>query len=462
MPKMKIIIVGCSKVGETLAAQLGRESNNVTVIDLNSEKINDITSKYDVMGVVGNGATHTTLVEAGIDRADLLIAVTDSDELNLLCCLIAKKTGRCRVIARVTSPEYNRDVSYLKDELGLEMIINPQYAAAEEIERILRFPAATKIETFAKGKVELITFKLAEDSVLVGMSVKDTVTKLKCDVLVCTVERDGEAYIPNGDFEFRAKDVITIISSKRKAYNFFKKIDSVTHGVKSVILVGIGALTHYLCDMLEGTGMDIKVIEGDYSACDDLASSFKDVTVINGDEADQKLLLEEGASRCDAFVALTAHDEENIILSLFAKNFEKTKVITKITRTEYADIINHLDLDTAIYPNHITSDTIVRYVRAMRNVLGSNVETMYNIIQDKVEASEFYVREGSPVIGIPIADMRFKKDVLIATITRGRTVIVPRGSDVIAKGDSVIVVSKHTALRDISDIIETKAESNRK
>ncbi len=454
---MKIIIVGCSKVGETLTAQLGRENNSITVIDLNPEKINDITTKYDVMGVVGNGATHSTLIEAGVDRADLLIAVTDSDELNLLCCMIAKKTGKCRVIARVTSPEYNSDISYLKDELGLEMIINPQFAAAEEIERVLRFPAATKIETFAKGLVELITFKLNEGSPLVGMSVKETVTKLRCDVLICTVERDGAAHIPNGDFTFMEKDVITLISSKRKAYNFFKKIENVAQGVKDVIIAGISEVTHYLCDMLKNSGMDIKVIEKDYGKCDELASKFNDVTVINGDPADQNLLLEEGVTKCDAFVALTNRDEENIILSLFANNYDKTKVVTKINRTEYEDIVKHLELDTTIYQNSITSDTIVRYVRAMKNVLGSNVETMYNIIKDKVEASEFYVREGSPIIGIPLSEIKFKKDVLIATITRGRTVIVPRGSDVITKGDSVIVVSKHTALRDISDIIETKA-----
>ena len=281
-------------------------------------------------------------------------------------------------------------------------------------------------------------------------------------MLVCTVERGGEAYIPNGDFIFEARDTITIISSKRKAYNFFKKIDNFYSGVKDVMIVGIGALTHYLCEMLGNSGISIKVIEKNYDACDELASSFQDITVINGDEADQNLLLEEGVAKTDAFIALTGQDEENIILSLFAKNFDKKKIVTKITRTEYEDIIKHLELDTTIYPNSITSDTIVRYVRAMRNVLGSNVETMYNIIKDKVEASEFYVREGSPVIGIPLAQLRFKKDVLIATITRGRTVVIPRGSDVIAKGDYVIVVSKHTALRDISDIIETKVESNRK
>ncbi|MBQ4071582.1 MAG: Trk system potassium transporter TrkA [Clostridia bacterium] len=450
---MNIIIVGCSKVGETLAAQLGRENNDVTVIDLSAEKINDITAKYDVMGIVGNGATHTTLVEAGIDKADLLIAVTDSDELNLLCCMIAKKSRSCRVIARVTSPEYNTDISYLKDELGLEMIINPQFEAAEEIARVLRFPAAIKIEPFGKGRVELITFKIADGSPLVGMKVKEIVTKLRCDVLVCTVERENEAYIPNGDFVFAERDVISVISSTRKAYNFFKKIESVSHGAKNVIIVGIEEVTHYLCETLRSSGMEIKVIDKNLPACDELASRFSEVTVINGDEADQDLLIEEGADRCDAFVALSSHDEENIILSLFAKKTDGVKVVTKIDRLEYEDIVKHLDLDTTIYPSSITADSIVRYVRAMKNVLGSNVETMYNIIKDKVEASEFYVREGSPIIGVPLMNLKFKNDVLVAAIMRGRSVIIPRGSDTIKQGDSVIIVTKLMALRDITDVL---------
>ena len=337
------------------------------------------------------------------------------------------------------------------------MIINPQHAAAEEIARILRFPAAIKIETFAKGKIELITFRLAEDSPLVGMKVREIVTKLRCDVLVCTVERDDEAHIPNGDFVFEGNDTISIISTTRKAYNFFKKIEYDSHGAKDVMIVGIDEITHYLCDLLLAAGMNLKVIEKHTDLCDDLASSFSDITVINGDEADQKILLEEGVANTDAFVALTKHDEENMVLSLFASNFNDIKVITKINRFEYEDIIKHLKLDTTIYPNSITSDVIVRYVRAMKNVLGSNVETMYNIIKDKVEASEFFVREGSPIIGTPLVDLKFKNDVLVAAIIRGKSVTIPRGSDSIKAGDSVIIVSKLTALRDISDVLETRS-----
>ena len=447
---MNIIIVGCSSVGETLAAQLGQENNNITMIDLSTERINDITSRYDVMGIVGNGATHTTLVEAGINRTDLLIAVTNSDELNLLCCMIAKKTGHCRAIARVISPEYSAEAAYLKNELGLEMIINPEQASAEELARVLRFPSAMKIETFAKGRVELLTFRLPEKSTLVGMKVKDVVITLKCDILVCTVERDGEAYIPNGDFVFEGKDLISIIASPKNTYDFFKKINYIVNPVKKAIIVGGGEMTHYLCETMKNSDVSIKVVEHDPEVCKELSLRFPDVTIINGDEADQELLIEEGIGRTQAFVALTEHDEENILLSLFAKKSGKAKIITKINRTDYDDIIKHLDLDTSIFPKSITSDIIVRYVRATRNTMGSNVETMYNVIQGKVEASEFIVKEGSPITAEPLAKLRFRKDVIVAAILRGRKVILPRGYDKIMPGDAVIIVSKIKALRDIS------------
>lgn len=457
---MNIIIVGCSSVGETLAEQLGNENNNITMIDLSTERINDITSRYDVMGIVGNGATHTTLMEAGINKADLLIAVTDSDELNLLCCMIAKKTGHCRVIARVISPEYSADAAYLKDELGLEMIINPEQASAEEIARVLRFPSAMKIETFAKGRVELLTFRLPEKSPLVGMKVKDVVITLKCDILVCTVERGDEAFIPNGDFTFAERDVISIIAPPKNTYDFFKKINYIVNPVKKAIVVGGGEMTHYLCETMKSSEIAIKIIEKDPEICEELSFRFPDVMVINGDEADQDLLIEEGIDRTGAFVALTDRDEENILLSLFAKRAKKAKIVTKINRTEYDDIIRHLDLDTTIYPKNITADMIVRYVRATRNTLGSNVETMYNVIQGKVEASEFIVKEGSPITFEPLAKLRFRKDVLVAAILRGRKVMLPRGYDKIMPGDAVIIVSKIKALRDISHTLVNRGLQN--
>lgn len=449
---MKIIIVGCGKVGETLAAELGEEGNDITVVDLSQEKVKTISEKLDVMGVVGNGATNTTLREAGIEEADLLIAVTESDELNLLCCTIAKKSAKCRVIARVRNPEYRSEADYLKNELELAMVINPEYAAAEEISRVLRFPVATNIDTFAKGKVELLKFKLPEENTLVGMPVKDVVAKLRCNILVCTVERDEDAYIANGNFVFEGGDVISIIASRKNAADFFKKIGYKQHSVKNIIVIGAGNITEYLCELLRDSGISVKIIDSDYEKCVAISSLHRNAIVINGDRTDRELLVEEGIENTDAFVILSENDEENILLSLFAKASSKGKVITKINRSEYDDIIKHLGIDTSVYPKNITSDMIVRYVRAMKNTLGSNVETMYSVIKDKVEASEFIVGE-SAVTGTPLSKLKLKKDVLIAAILRGGEVILPRGQDTIETGDAVIIVSKILGLHDISEVI---------
>lgn len=450
---MNIIIVGCGKVGQTLAAQLNEEGNNVTVIDLTEARVNNITSKCDVMGVVGNGATHLTQREAGIDNADLLIAVTGSDELNLLCCLVAKKAGDCQTIARIKSPEYSAEAPYLKDELGLAMIINPEYAAAQEISRVLRFPAAIKIDTFAKGRVELLKFRLPENSPLVGMSVKDVVTKLRCDILVCTIERGDESFIAHGNFIFNQKDVISIIASPKNASDFFKKIDFRLHSVKDAIIVGGGKITHYLCSILQKAGISTKVIEKDASKCEVLCAAFPEVSVICGDGSDRSVLMEEGVERAGAFVTLTNVDEENILISLFAKSVGKGKLITKVNHIEFDNVIKQLDLDTTICPKNITADTILSHVRAMKNTMGSNVETLYNVIPGEVEAAEFLIKESSEVTGIPLSQLSFKENVLIAAILRGRKIMIPRGHDTIEPGDGVIVVSKLLALHDITDIL---------
>ena len=450
---MNIIIVGCGRVGETLAADLGDEGNNITVVDLSSDRIKAITSKLDVMGVIGNGATYSVLKEAGIGSADLLIAVTNSDELNLLCCLIAKKHSRCKVIAKVQNPEYSSESSYLKEELELAMVINPEYAAAEEIARLLRFPAATRIETFAKGRVELVKFRLTEDSTLVGMSVRDIVKKLKCDVLICTIERGGEAHIAKADFVFEPSDVISVVSSPKKTSNFFKKIGYSNHSVKDAIIVGASEVSQYLCDILEKSGIAVKLIEHDLKKCEEISAAHEFVTVINGDGTDQQLLIEEGIKSTDAFVALSDDDEENILNSLFATSIEKSKVVTKINKPEYDNITSRLNLDTVIFPKRITADMIARFVRSLKSTTSSNVETMYNFIPGEVEATEFVIGEGAPVTGVPIAELLFKPDVLIAAILRGKSVIIPRGQDKIQPGDSVVVVTKLLGLHDIADIL---------
>ena len=451
---MNIIIVGCGRVGQTLAAELNEEGNNITVIDLDAEMVRAVTSRYDIMGIVGNGATISALKDAGIGNADLLIAVTGTDELNLLCCLIAKKEGNCQTIARLENPEYSTEAAYLKDELGLAMVINPGHEAALEIARLLRFPSAISIETFAKGRVELLKFRLPEGSTLVGMAVKEVVSKLHCDILVCTVERDNEVFIANGELTFDGRDIISIIASPKSAADFFKRIQYKTQAVKDAMIVGGGEITHYLCEILHRSGINLKVIDKNRAVCEELSTQFEDVTVINGDGADQQTLIEEGVASAGAFIALTDLDEENILLSLFAKSQGSAKLITKVNRTDYGDIVRHLDLDSAIYPKNITADMIIRYARAMKNTYGSNMETLYNFIKGKVEACEFVIREHSPVIGIPISQLKFKKKLLIAAILRGRSVIIPRGTDTIEIGDAVVVVSEATALSDISDILE--------
>ena len=451
---MNIMIVGCGKVGQTLAEQLNEEGNNITVVDTRAEAVNSLSARLDIMGFVGNGATHTVQMEAGIDKTDLLIAVTGSDELNLLCCLIAKKARDCQTIARVKNPAYSSEAGYLKDELGLAMVINPEHAAAAEIARVLRFPSAIKIDTFAGGRVELLKYKLPERSRLAGMAVKDVVAKLGCDVLVCTVERGDDAYIADGNFVFAEKDVISVVASPKNAADFFRTIGYKTRAVKDVMIVGGGETAQYLCRILHRSGVSVKIIEKNPARCEELCIKLPSVSIICGDASDQELLMEEGIATASAFVALTGLDEENIFLSLFAKSVGHPKVVTKINRIAFDDVIKHLDLDSTIYPKNITADLIARYVRAMKNSMGSSMETLYNIIQGKVEATEYTVKTGSPVTGTPLMKLNKKKDVLVAAIIRQDKVIIPRGSDVIRPGDRVVVVSRAKMMDDIADMLE--------
>lgn len=452
---MNIIIVGCGKVGETLAAQLNEEGNNITIIDTDSERVNAVSSKHDVMGVIGNGATLLTLKEVHIEHADLLIAVTGSDELNLLCCLIAKKAGDCQTIARVRSPQYSNEAPYLKDELGLAMVINPEFAAAAEIARVLRFPSAMKIDTFAKGRVEMMKFRLPEGSPLVGCAVKELAGKFHVDVLICTVERENEALIANGDLVFEEKDVISFIATPKNANDFFRKTNYKLNSVKDVMIVGGGELAFYLCKLLKRSGNTaVKIIEKSPKRCDELCAELENVTIINGDAAEQALLMEEGLERAGAFVALTNLDEENIFLSIFAKRISNGKIVTKINRIDFDDVIKHLDLDSIIYPKNITAEIIVRYVRAMNNTIGSNMETLYSIVKGRIVAAEFNIKEGSPIAGKPLSELKFNGRVLIAAILRGKQVIVPRGRDELMAGDSVVIVTDRTEINDITDIMK--------
>lgn len=451
---MRIIMVGCGKVGMTVTEQLSMENHDVTVIDTNSSVIHDVTNNFDVMGVVGNGASYGVQTEAGIENADLLIAMTDSDELNLLCCLIAKKAGGCNTIARVRNPVYNNEIRFIKEELGLSMAINPEAAAAKEIARILRFPSAIKIETFAKGRVELLKFIVGEGSILDGSSLIDVAKSTKSDVLVCAVERGDDVIIPNGRFVLQKEDTISIVASPKNSRDFFQKIGVETHQVKNSMIVGGGTIAYYLAKELIESGIQVKIVEKDHARCEHLSELLPKAVIINGDATNQDTLMEEGLVHCESFVSLTGIDEGNIFLSLFAKSCSKAKIVTKINRISYEEIINNFHLGSLIYPKFITAENIVRYVRAMQNSIGSNVETLYKIIGNKAEALEFLISEDAPVVGIPLEELNIKDNLLIASINRAGEILTPKGKTQLQAGDTVIIVTTHTSLHDIKDILK--------
>ena len=451
---MKIIIVGCGKVGEELAATLSQEGNDITVIDRNDHVLDNLRSQYDVMGVAGNGANYSVQLEADITHADLMIAVTGSDELNLLCCLIAKKAGNCHTIARVRNPEYSTQMAYLKEELGLAMVINQEQTAAREIARVLRFPSAIEIDTFAKGRVELLRFRVPEQSVLDQMSLIDMRVKLQCNVLVCTVERGGSIVIPGGDFVLHSGDVISIVSEARSEEQFFRKIGVRQNTIRDVMIIGGGDIAYYLADILGAYGIRVTLIERKEDRCGELCELLPKATIIHGDGSSKHLLEEEGMDRMDGFVSLTDIDEENVILSLYARKMGLKKVITKINHISFDEVIDTLDLDTIIAPRNLTAEYILQYVRARKNSMGSNVETLHRIVDRKAEALEFIVSENFNRRNIPLQDLPLRKNILIACLYRKGKIILPRGSDVMLPGDTVIIVTTGRGLNDIEDIFE--------
>ncbi len=452
---MNIIIAGCGKVGQKLAQQLNSdEHQDITVIDQKYNIVQQVVSRNDIMGIAGSCTNLDTLLEAGIKNADILIAVTGSDEINIITCLIAKKAGNCQTIARVRKPEYNKNLHVFKEDLGLAMVINPEQAAADEMARILRFPSAIQIDTFAKGRIEILKFKIPGDCTLNDMAVADIRTKLGCDILVCGVERKEEAFIPGGDFILKENDFVSFVASPQNSAYFFKKIGFKTNRVKDTIIVGGGDTAYYLAKNLMQTGIKVKIIEHNEKRCEELCQLLPKVSIINADGTDNQLLMEEGLENAQSFVALTNIDEENIMLSLFAKSKMPGKIITKINRIAYDNVINNLDLGTIIYPKNITAEHIVNFVRAKINSIGSNIETMHIILNGKAEALEFKITANSPIINKSLEELPLKENVLIACIYRNGTVFSPRGKDVILPGDTVIIITLKSGLSDIEDILE--------
>ena len=450
---LKIIIVGCGKVGSTLVSRLCEEGHDITVIDRDREVVSDMCETYDVLGIVGNGSSYKVQMDAGIESANLLIAVTDSDELNILCCTLAKKVGNCSTVARVRNPDYSDELLYLREKLGLSITLNPELETANEIARLLKFPSALSINAFARGQVEMITFKIPDDNMICGMHLYELQQQFPFQVLICAVERDGVLTIPNGSFILQAGDVVSYVSTVKNAHSFFKKLGLKTHRVSDAFIVGGGKTSYYLAKQLIEMGIQVKIVERDIKRCEELSLLLDKAMIICGDGSDEKLLAREGFFEAESFIPLTGMDEENILLTLHAKRSPNTKVITKVNRITFNKVIDSLELGSVVYPKYITAETIIAYVRAKKNSIGSNVETLYHIFGDRAEAIEFKIQGGSPVVGIPLKDLRLKKNLLIACITRGGKVIIPGGNDTIEVGDRVVIVTMESGFKDVADVL---------
>jgi trk system potassium uptake protein TrkA len=452
---LHIIIVGCGKVGITLVEQLSKEGHDITIVDKTPGMVQEIASQYDVMGVAGNGASYSVLMDAGIESADLIIAVTDSDELNLLCCTVAKQVGDdCATIARVRTPDYSKEARYLREKLGLTMVINPELEASLEMTHILCLPTALEVNSFTHGQVQMIKFKIPSDNILDGMTVAQLGQQHLPKVLVGAVEHEGVVTIPSGNYLMHAGDIITFVASRKDIRSFLKSIGFQTKQVKNTMIVGGGRAAYYLANQLLRVGIDVKIIERDEKRCEELSILLPKAVIINGDGTDQEILNEEGLKQAESFVALTGIDEENIMLTLHAAKFSNAKVITKINRSTFKDIINSLDLGSVIYPRYITCEAIIAYVRAKKNSMDSNIETLYHLFDNRVEAIEFHVDEKSAVTDIPLMNLKLKKNLLVAFIYHNGKTKIPNGQDKISVGDHVMIVTTHSGFNDILDILE--------
>ena len=451
---LNIIIVGIGKVGGTLVEQLSKEGNDITIIDKNPNAVQAMSSLYDVMGVVGNGASYSVQMEAGIENCDLFIAVTESDELNLLCCTVAKRVSNCSAIARVRTPDYSNEVEYLREKLGLTMIINPDLESAKEVARILYLPATLEVNSFAHGQAEMVKFKIPEGNILVNLPISQLGKTISHKVLICAVERDGEVYIPSGNFILEEGDIISYVANRKVAKQFLNALGFNTRQVKNTMIIGGGTSAQYLADKLIHSRVAVKIIEKDRARCEELSLLLPKAIIINGDGTDEELLKEEGIHSAESFVPLTGIDEENIMLTLFARQVSNAKVVTKINHITFKDVINNLDLGSVIYPRYITSEAIIAYARAKKNSLGSNIETLYHMFDSRVEAIEFRVRNSSKVTNTPLMELSLKKNLLITFINRNGSIIIPSGQDSIKVGDTVMIVTTHTGFNDILDILE--------
>lgn len=455
---MYIVIIGLGKVGHLLTKYLSKEGHDVVVIDQNSKKVEDVVNQYDVLGICGNGANKDILIEARVDRADAVISVTTSDELNILSGLICKKSGAKYTIARVRNPDYSQQVDFLRNDLGFSLIINPEAEAANEIRRMITFSSAMKVDTFAKGKVELIELKLLKNVSLIGLKLSELSIASKASVLVCAVQRGDEVIIPNGDFTLELNDHLFITGSHKDLARFCLDVGILNKKIKNVMIVGGSKIAFYLARQLAVMGVQSKIVEKDHHRCLQLSQQLPYSVVIEADASNQDVLLEEGIKKCDAFVSLTGMDEENIVLGLVAKQLGVKKAISKINKVSLGCMLDKMDIDNFVDPKLIVASQIIGYLRAKENGDDtSGVQTLYKIVNGEVEALEFLVNEKTKYKNRPLKDIHIKDHILIAGILRNNEMIVPNGDNDLQLHDHVIIVTVNSLIKCLNDIFEDRS-----
>jgi len=451
---MYIVVVGLGKVGQLLTQYLSKEGHDV-VVDHNRQKVEDIVNQYDVLGICGNGANNDILIEAGVEKADAVISVTTSDELNILSGLICKRLGARYTIARVRNPDYSRQKDFLRNDLGFSMIINPEAEAANEIRRMITFSSAMKVDTFAKGKVELIELKIFEGIQLVHLKLSDLLSVTRSSVLICAVKRGQEVIIPNGDFVIEQNDHLYVTGSHKDLARFCLDVGFLSKKIKNVVIIGGSKIAFYLIRQLSVLGIKTKIIEHNHQRCVELSQKIPYTTIIEADGSNHDILLEEGIQKSDALVSLTGLDEENIILALLGKQLGVKKSIAKVNRMSLGHMLDKMDIDNIVDPKSIIASQIIGYLRAKdNNDESTSVQTLYKIVNDEVEALEFVVNEKTRYIHKPLKNIHIKNHILIAGILRNNEMIVPKGDDTLEIGDRVIIVTIDSLIKKLNDIFE--------
>lgn len=451
---MKIIVNGCGKIGTTILANLVAEGHDVTAIDTNPEVIQKLTNIYDVIGVCGNGADSDILSEANAKNNDLIISTADSDEINMLSCFLAKRMGTKNTVARVRNPEYNdKSLAFLRQNLEISLIINPELMASHELFNALKLPSAYKIEPFSVRNFEIVEFKIKEDSVLDGLKIYELRNKFKSKFLIGAVQRGEEAYIPHGDFTLMAGDKIGVTGSVNEILHFFNELGIKRTAIKKVMILGASKTAVYLAKKLCQIGNSVTIIDKNRQKCEEISAELPKALVVNGDGSSQELLIEEGIESVDAVVSLTGLDELNVLISSYASSKNVPKVITKINRQELIPLAEHWGLDTVVSPRKTISNIVVGYARALENSKDSSVETLYKLMEDMVEALEFTVKDGLDFLNVAFKELKLKENILIAGIIRDRKTIIPSGEDVLLSGDKVVILAANQRINNLSDII---------